>query len=148
MNVIRSTWISIYKYSIINFVIEALNTLFDETKYNEVAKKSKFYKNNIRIKPFLTAFARINCAKLALSKINNVVRICVDSVVFDEPLSHTLLNKFKNLKPEDKTTGQIYFEHVNNYEKIGENPKINKTVHHYEEDEELLLLEKELMDKF
>lgn len=27
--------------SIINFVIEALNTLFDETKYNEVAKKSK-----------------------------------------------------------------------------------------------------------
>jgi hypothetical protein len=114
----------------------------------EVAKKSKFYKKNIRIKPFLTAFARINCAKLALSKINNVVRICVDSVVFDEPLSHTLLNKFKNLKTEDKTTGQIYFEHVNNYEKIGENPKINKTVHHYEEDEELLLLEKELMDKF
>ena len=104
-------------------------------------------KKNIRIKPFLTAFARINCAKLALSKINNVVRICVDSVVFDEPLSHKLLNKFKNLKPEDKTTGQIYFEHVNNYEKIGENPQIIKTVQ-YEEDEDLILLEKKLMDKF
>lgn len=109
----------------------------------EVAKKSKFYKKNIRIKPFLTAFARINCSKLALSKINNVVRICVDSVVFDEPLEQKILDKFKNLKPEDKTTGQIYFKHVNEYEKIGENPVIKKV--YSEEDEELLLLEKELM---
>ena len=77
-----------------------------------------FYKYNIRIKSFLTSYARINCSKLALENINNVVRIQTDSVVFSEPLTKKQLDKFKNLKPEDKTTGEIYFEHVNLYNKI------------------------------
>ena len=84
----------------------------------KIAKRGNFYKKNIRIKPFLPSFARINCAKLALENIEHVVRIQTDSVIFDEPLSKSILSKFKNLLPEDKTTGEIYFKNVNSYYKI------------------------------
>jgi hypothetical protein len=84
----------------------------------EIAKKEGYYKKNIRIKPFLTAFARINCCNLALENINHVVRIQTDSVVFDTPLSKSILCKYPNLKVEEKTTGDIYFENVNSYYKI------------------------------
>jgi hypothetical protein len=84
----------------------------------KIAKKGNFYKKNIRIKPFLPSFARINCAKLALDNIEHVVRIQTDSVIFDEPLSKSILSKYKLLLPEDKTTGEIYFKNVNSYHKI------------------------------
>ena len=84
----------------------------------KIAKKGNFYKKNIRIKPFLPSFARINCANLALANIEHVVRIQTDSVIFDEPLSKSILSKYKLLLPEDKTTGEIYFKNVNSYHKI------------------------------
>jgi hypothetical protein len=84
----------------------------------KIAKRGNFYKKNIRIKPFLPSFARINCANLALANIEHVVRIQTDSVIFDEPLSKSILCKYKLLLPEDKTTGEIYFKNVNSYHKI------------------------------
>jgi hypothetical protein len=84
----------------------------------KIAKRGNFYKKNIRIKPFLPSYARINCANLALANIEHVVRIQTDSVIFDEPLSKSILCKYKLLLPEDKTTGEIYFKNVNSYHKI------------------------------
>ncbi len=84
----------------------------------KLAKHGSYYKKNIRIKPFLTSYARVNISKVAMSNINHIVRIQTDGVVFDEPLSKDILNKFPNLKPEDKTTGCINWKNLNDYWKV------------------------------
>ncbi len=46
--------------------------------------------------------------------IDDVIRIHTDGVVFSKP--YTV--KSENLLPEDKTTGHIRFNNVNNYERL------------------------------
>jgi hypothetical protein len=90
----------------------------DGELHYKVAKHGSYYKKNIRIKPFLTSFARVNISKVALTNINHVIRIQTDGIVFDKPLSKEVLSQFPGLKLEDKTTGTIHWKNVNTYYKV------------------------------
>jgi hypothetical protein len=75
-----------------------------------------------RFKAFLMAFARNLTASIAMTDLQNVVRIHTDGIVFKKEQDFSKsdvgfkLNGF--LIPEEKTTGNIHFETINKYYKI------------------------------
>ena len=87
---------------------------FDDKEYYVLLDCKLPYKYNIRLKPYVTAYGRNQIGLIAMEKIDSVIRIQTDSCVFDCEM------KFDNddLIPETKTTGKVYWKHVNSYEKI------------------------------
>lgn len=95
----------------------------------DTEKKSDF---NIRLMPFLTAYARNKTARVCLGNINygvnkdknvthnlsDVIRIHTDGIVFKTIQTDLEGNLIKDLKVEDKTTGHIKWTSVNKYKKI------------------------------
>ena len=69
------------------------------------------YRYNFRLKSFLTAYGRVKIAEVALTNIENVIRIQTDGIVFNKQVK---LN-FPLLIKDDKTTGLIKWVHVNQY---------------------------------
>lgn len=69
------------------------------------------YKFNIRLKPWITAIARIMTAEVALQNLDHVIRVHTDCVVFSKEM------KFDdtNLVLEEKTTGKIFWKNCNSY---------------------------------
>ena len=67
----------------------------EETEYYELIDTDNPYKFNIRLMPFLTAFARNKISRLANKDIDNVVRIHTDSCTFSREQvfdkQHTIL---------------------------------------------------------
>jgi hypothetical protein len=98
-----------YKYKIIDVCINEADTL-----YYKVIDVQKPYKYNMRLKPFITSFGRIQTARIALENLDNVIRIHTDGIVFDKPMTTDL----PNFIPEKKTTGRIQFNNVNDYHRI------------------------------
>jgi hypothetical protein len=98
-----------YKYKIIDVGINE-----DGSLYYKVIDVQKPYKYNLRLKPFITCFGRIQTAKIALENLDNVIRIHTDGIVFDKPMTMDL----PNFIPEKKTTGRIQFNNVNDYHRI------------------------------
>lgn len=94
-----------------------------DKEYLELVKTDKPYKhNNLRLKPWITAEARNRVSEMALSSLENIVRVHTDAVMYDKPM------KFYNdgienemIIPEEKTTGRIHWESVNIYYKVDEN---------------------------
>lgn len=82
---------------------------------------------NIRLKSFLSAHVRNKTARLCTGTLhfgkerhknvkhdlNDVVRVCVDSVTFRKDMKH--LDDYVEVKKETKSTGKIWFKHVNAY---------------------------------
>ena len=66
------------------------------------------------MKPFLTSYGRNKTARVALRMIDNVIRIHTDGVRFNQEYKI----KSECLLPEDKTTGHIRFNNINNYERL------------------------------
>ena len=89
-----------------------------EQDYYDLRNTEKPFTYNIRMMPFLTAYARNKVARLALKDIESVIRIHTDNVTFSTPQEftkqHSMLD-FTTLKPEDKTTGLIDWKNVNKY---------------------------------
>ena len=98
-----------YKYKIIDVCINEDNTL-----YYKVIDVQKPYKYNVRLKPFITAWGRIQTARIALQNLDNVIRIHTDGITYDKPITTDL----PNFIPEKKTTGLIQFDNVNKYYKL------------------------------
>jgi hypothetical protein len=89
--------------------------LYDKQEYYELQDVNQPYKYNIRLKPFLSAYARIKTAEIALLHLSKVVRIHSDCISFRKQY------EFKNeyyLSMEAKTTGLINWRHVNSYDKL------------------------------
>ena len=86
----------------------------DTNDYYTLIQRSNRYEYNLRLKPFITSFGRIQTAKIALENLDNVVRIHTDGIVFDKPITTDL----PNFIPEKKTTGRIQFKNVNDYHRI------------------------------
>lgn len=87
-------------------------------EYYELYCKDNLYYFNYRIKPFLTAYARCQTAKLILNETNNKLKYCVrvqtDGVCFNgEKIKDIRLDKYNNLKDEDKYCGLLKWTHVN-----------------------------------
>jgi hypothetical protein len=88
----------------------------DGTIYYELINREKPYLHNLaRIKSYLTAFARIKIAKIALMKLSSVIRIQTDSISFAVPFNYKSIT---NLLPEQKTTGLINWKTCNSYSKL------------------------------
>jgi hypothetical protein len=66
-------------------------------------KQPFFY--NIRIKSFLSSYARCKLARLAMENLDNVIRTNMDCVTFTQPLSDELVNSYDNLTFEEKSSG-------------------------------------------
>lgn len=88
--------------------------LYDNQEYYELQDVNQPYKHNIRLKPFITAYARNKIAEIALQHLSKVVRIHTDCVSFRKKY------EFPNelyLSSEDKTTGYIKWININSYDK-------------------------------
>ena len=91
------------EYKVISRTVKGKN---DCNEYYEIAPKKNMYYFNIRIKPFLTAFARENIAKVVLSddNIDYLIRTHTDNATFTKPINY---KKFDLFEPEEKTSGLI-----------------------------------------
>ncbi len=99
-------------------------TYKDETKQKgirdvyEVFKIEKPYKTNLaRLKPFLTSYARTYIGRVIINEniISDVIRTQTDNITLSKPHDFTHLKYYP--KPEDKTTGNILWNNINNYSK-------------------------------
>ena len=87
------------------------------TRY-ECIKKSKPYKYHYaRMKPFLLSLGRNIIGDLIMNSGNleNVVRINTDGIVLNQAFDFASLNIPYYPIPEDKTTGLIKWNNVNDY---------------------------------
>ena len=88
-----------------------------EYTYNEDKESYKLqsmiepYRYNFRLKSFLTAYGRVKIAEVALTNIDNVIRIQTDGIVFNKQVKLC----FPLLVKDDKTTGLIKWINVNRY---------------------------------
>lgn len=98
-----------------DYIIQDYITKANDTSYYKLLKGSKPYVFNMRLKPFITAFGRVQTARIALQHIDSVVRIHTDGICFNKALPTPI----KNFNPEDKTTGRIEFKSLNTYIKMG-----------------------------
>lgn len=98
-----------------DYIIQDYVTKENDTSYYTLLVSAKPYAYDIRLKPFITAYGRVQTARIALQHIDNVVRIHTDGICFNKPLPTAI----QNFNPEDKTTGHITFKSVNTYTKDG-----------------------------
>ena len=97
-----------------------INQVFKQKySYFELINKNKsFYKTDIRLKPFITSFARCKIARTIKDNnlFDSLIRIHTDSVC----LSHSFdFSKYNNeLIPEEKTTGKFEFVNINEYRNL------------------------------
>jgi hypothetical protein len=83
-----------------------------------VVKQDKPYLNGAaRLKPFLTAYSRSITSTAACHVLQDVVRIKTDGIVLKKEHPE-LLQRYKTLHPEDKTTGTILWYRANSYQKV------------------------------
>jgi hypothetical protein len=97
-----------------DYMIKEYNYNSDGSTFYKLHDMNKPYKYPLRLKPFLTALGRNKTANVALLEIDSVLRIHTDGVVFDKPFEHEI----PNFIPEDKTTGLIQWNNINNYLKL------------------------------
>lgn len=83
----------------------------DKQAYYKLVDPNDYYKHCIRLKPFLTSYARMKVGLVAMKNIKHVIRIHTDGIVYAKEIKHGI----DNLIPEDKTTGNIQWKNVNNY---------------------------------
>ena len=94
-------------------IIDVITTE-DGSEYYKLLDTKKPYKTNLRLKPFITSYGRNKTARIALRMIDNVIRIHTDGICFNQEYK----TKSECLLPEDKTTGHIRFNNINNYERL------------------------------
>lgn len=84
-----------------------------EPYYKLTSTKQPFY-HNVRIKSFLSAYARKKLSYVCLENIDKVIRTHTDCVSFTEPLDEKIIKSYDNLVFEEKSSGSnIKWENVN-----------------------------------
>jgi hypothetical protein len=84
-----------------------------DREYYVLVPQENPYRYDIRIKPFLSSYARINIANVILDNMDSFVRVQVDGSVFSKEINY---DKYEGLLPEDKTTGKLKWSQVNQAE--------------------------------
>jgi hypothetical protein len=103
-----------------DYFIKGIKFKKDGSSLYELVNIKKPYRFNIaRVKPFLISNGRYMISQIALMYINDVIRICVDNVVFDQEHDDSI-KKFKTYKllKEEKTCGKLKWLNVYRAEKI------------------------------
>lgn len=94
------------------------HVVYDDREYYELQNNKNPYKNNIRLKPFIVSYGRFLMTDIIMENIDAVVRVQTDSVSFNQSMDDVILTKYKDMVPEEKSTGFINWENVNKYSKI------------------------------
>lgn len=83
-------------------------------------KKPYKYSQIARLKPFLLSNARRCTANIMMLHLDNVIRVHTDNVTFDQKFDDvmTAFKTYPELRAENKTSGKIKWENVNDYKKI------------------------------
>ena len=103
-------------YGTPKYIVKNLSYNADGTQYYELVNRENPYLHNLaRIKASLTSYVRIKTARTALLKLDKVVRIHTDSICFSEPFNY---KNIYGLLPEEKSSGNIKWINVNEYEKV------------------------------
>ena len=98
------------------YIVKNLSYNADGTQYYELVNRENPYLHNLaRIKASLTSYVRIKTARTALLKLDKVIRIHTDSICFSEPFNY---KNIYGLLPEEKSSGNIKWINVNEYEKV------------------------------
>jgi hypothetical protein len=94
--------------------------IYENNEYYELIDMKRPYNFNIRLKPFITSYARNQTARVALLDLDSVIRIHTDGVAFNKDMTAIIKESgIKRLLPENKTTGLIRWRNVSSYEKDG-----------------------------
>lgn len=96
-------------------IVDYQNYNYCEKEYYELLDMKKPYKYNIRLQSFLMAQCRANIAAIAMTNLDNVIRIHTDNVTFKDVDPQFKIDGF-NL--EKKTTGLLKWSHVNKCERL------------------------------
>lgn len=129
-NIASSTWGMINERNTLSYTADQINEkkldygLTDEHQYvktgqyekkgvmyYEMVNSNAAYGYHIRLKPWITARARVDIGRLALKHLEHVVRIQTDSISFDTNIKID----DENYPVEAKTTGFIHWKDCNAY---------------------------------
>ncbi len=99
---------STYDYKILEYIE------YQHRDYYVLLNTNSPYKCNIRLKPWITALSRNMTADIVMKNIDCVYRVQTDSVSFTQEMTFDDVN----LVLEEKTTGNIHWNHVNSYHNI------------------------------
>jgi hypothetical protein len=91
------------------YLIVDMEQIKNDFLYKLLKRNQSIYKMNIRLKPFITSYTRVKIAKTAQPVINNVIRICTDSLILDKPYNFNI----PDFKPESKSTGEMEWFNIN-----------------------------------
>lgn len=90
------------------------------TTLYECIKPEKPYKYHYgRLKAFILSLGRNIVGNIIMESnvLENVIRINTDGIVLNKPFDFSTINNSYYPKPEDKTTGLVFWENVNSYAK-------------------------------
>jgi hypothetical protein len=79
-------------------------------------KKSNPYGFNCRMKAFLTSFARNKVSRLICNDLDNVIRVCIDSVCMKKKIKE--FDNNTELKHEEKSSGKVLWISATQYVKL------------------------------
>lgn len=97
------------------FMIKDVTIKNDSNDLYELIDTTKpLYKYQLRMKAFITDFARVKIAKVALEDIDDVIRIQTDGIVYS---SNIYIDKTNFVKEESKT-GRFKWVNVNKFIKL------------------------------
>ena len=82
------------------YYIKKFEIVNDKSLYHLIDLSEPIYKYQLRLKPFLTSFARVKIAKIALKNIDNVIRIQTDSITYNKSIE---IDEFEFIKEEGKS---------------------------------------------
>lgn len=82
--------------------------------YYKIEPEDRYRHSIARLKAFLLSYSRCIIGKTVIDNIDDLIRVQTDGVVFTKPIEFDPV-KYSSLIPEDKTTGDIKWEHVNSY---------------------------------
>jgi hypothetical protein len=96
-------------YHIVDYTVKE-----DGSSIYTLLDNKKPFKYNLRLKPFITAHGRNQTARIVAENIDDVLRVHTDGICFNKPLT----KEIDNFIQEDKTTGLIEFNNINNYKRL------------------------------
>lgn len=80
--------------------------------YYKIADKNNLFRFNLRVKAFLTSWARVKMANVVLTCLDDVVRINTDGCTSLKPINY---EQFEGLRIDHKLIGKIKFRSLNSW---------------------------------
>jgi len=102
----------------VDYIIKDMKEIDEITRYEVFETNTSVYKLPFRILPFITSFSRIKMATMIeqYALHDKLIRIQTDGMTLSEEFKD--YSKVRNLKYDEKISGNIEFVNLNNYHKF------------------------------